>query len=95
MKGKFLYFIFTIPLIQGCVANEQTGEMETSWLFWVFLGLLLGGVFLGALTNLLRKKKPDDTPSKSDKEIQAYEETLEHKLKENSSDSDKDKEENK
>ena len=88
MKGKFLYFIILIPLIQGCVANEQTGEMETSWLFWVFFGLLMGGLFLGAITSLLKKKKPEDAPTEYEKEIEAYEETLEHKLNETSSDSE-------
>lgn len=93
MKSKILYFFILIPLFQGCVANDQTGQMETGWLFWVFFGLLFGGVFLGALTSLLKKKKPDDAPTKTEKEIEAYEETLEHKLNEHSSDSDKDKEE--
>lgn len=88
MKRKFLYFFILIPLLQGCVANDQTGQMETGWLFWVFLGLLLGGVFLGALTSLLKKKKPDNEPTKAEKEIEAYEETLQHKLDENSKDSD-------
>ena len=84
-----------IPLFQGCVANDQTGQMETGWLFWVFLGLLLGGVFIGALTNLLKRKKPDYEPTKAEKEIEAYEETLQHKLKENSTDLDKKEEEGK
>lgn len=95
MKRKLLYFLITVPLFQGCVANDQTGQMETGWLFWVFLGLLLGGVFLGALTNLLKKNKPEDEPTKSEKEIEAYEETLQHKLNENSKDSDKNNEEKK
>lgn len=93
MKGKILYFIFMLPLIQGCVSNDQNGLMETSWLFWLFLGLLLGGLFVGALTNLLKKKKPEDAPTKSEKEIEAYKETLERKLNENSSDTDKNNEE--
>lgn len=58
--------------------------METGWLFWVFLGLLLGGVFIGALTNLLKKKKDEDSPTKAQQEIEAYEETLKNKLKEDS-----------
>ena len=58
--------------------------METGWLFWVFLGLLLGGVFIGALTNLLKKKKDEDIPTKAQQEIEAYEETLKNKLKEDS-----------
>ena len=84
MKQKILYYFFLIPALQSCVANEQTGDMETGWLFWVFLGLLLGGLFLGALINLLRKKKPDDTPTKAEQEIEAYEETLKKKLDESS-----------
>lgn len=95
MKRKLIYIFLLFPLFQGCVANDQTGQMQTGWLFWVFLGLLLGGVFLGALTNLLRKKKPDDAPTKSEKEIEAYEETLKHKLDETSTDSDKNNEEEK
>ena len=94
MKRKLIYFLILIPLFQGCVANDQTGQMETGWLFWVFLGLLLGGLFLGALTNLLKKKKPDDAPTKAEKEIEAYEETLKHKLNEDSKDSDEKEKEN-
>ena len=86
MKHKILYWLILLPVFQGCVANTQTGEMETGWLFWVFLGLLLGGVFIGALTNLLRKKKSDDAPTKAEQEIEAYEKTLENKLKENPED---------
>lgn len=95
MKRKLIYFFILVPLLQGCVANEETGQMETGWLFWVFLGLLLGGVFLGALTNLLKKKRPEDEPTKSEKEIEAYEETLKHKLDENSTETDKNNEEEK
>ena len=63
--------------------------METGWLFWVFLGLLLGGVFIGALTNLLKKKKDEDSPTKAQQEIEAYEETLKNKLKEDSKEDSK------
>lgn len=83
MKHKFLYCFILIPVLQGCVANNQTGEMEPGWLFWVFLGLLLGGIFFGALVNILKKKKPDNTPTKTEQEIEAYEETLENKLNRN------------
>lgn len=89
MKTKFLYLLFLIPALQGCVANSQTGQMETGWLFWVFLGLLLGLTFLGALFSLLKKKKPDNTPTKAEQEIEAYEETLEKKLKDDSEEKDK------
>ena len=78
-----------IPVFQGCVANSQTGQMETGWLFWVFLGLLLGLLFLGALISLLRKKKAEDSPTKAEQEIEAYEETLNKKLNENSKDQEK------
>lgn len=84
MKQKILYLLIMIPFLQGCVANDQTGEMEPGWLFWVFLGLLLGGVFIGALVNFLRKNKSSDTPSKAEQEIEAYEETLNKKLSEES-----------
>ena len=86
MKQKYLYLIFLIPVFQGCVANSQTGQMETGWLFWVFLGLLLGLLFLGALISLLRKKKAEGSPTKAEQEIEAYEETLNKKLNENSKD---------
>ena len=89
MKPKFLYLLILTPVFQGCVANQQTGQMETGWLFWVFLGLLLGGLFLGALINLLKKKKPDNALSKAEKEIEAYEETLNKKLNENSDENNK------
>lgn len=94
MKKNLLYFLILIPAIQSCVANQQTGEMEPGWLFWLLLGLLLGGIFLGALTNLLRKKKADDAPTKAEQEIEAYEETLENKLKKESSE-EKDKKDKK
>ena len=89
MKQKYLYLIFLIPVFQGCVANSQTGQMETGWLFWVFLGLLLGLLFLGALISLLRKRKVEDSPTKAEQEIEAYEETLNKKLNENSKDQEK------
>lgn len=84
MKKIILYSLFFVLVLQGCVANQQSGQMETGWLFWVFLGLLLGGVFIGALTNLLKKKKDEDAPTKAQQEIEAYEETLKNKLKEDS-----------
>lgn len=89
MKKKYLYLLFLIPALQGCVANSQSGQMEPGWLFWVFLGLLLGVLFIGALTNFLRKRKSDDAPSKAQQEIEAYEETLQHKLEEKSGSEDK------
>ena len=84
MKNKILYLLFIVPALQGCVANNQGDEVTTGWLFWVFLGLLLGILFIGALVNLLRKKKPEGTPTKAEKQIEAYEETLEHKIEEES-----------
>ena len=93
MKTKYLYLLFLIPALQGCEANNQSGQIEAGWLFWVFLGLLLGGLFIGALTNFLRKKKPEDAPTKAEQEIEAYEETLQHKLqKETHSEEQKEKE---
>lgn len=84
MKQKFLYLFLFAPVLQGCVANRQTGEMETTWLFWLFLGLLLGGLFLGAIINILKKKRPDGAPSVAEQEMEAYEETLEKKLEKES-----------
>lgn len=89
MKQKIYYLFFLLPVLQGCVANNQTGQMEPGWLFWVFLGILLGGVFLGALISFLRKRKPDDTPTKAEEEIEAYEKTLKNKLEDNSEDQEK------
>ncbi|MCH5227159.1 MAG: hypothetical protein J1F16_05000 [Muribaculaceae bacterium] len=89
MKQKLIYLLFIIPMLQGCVENEQTGEMTPGWLFWVFLGLLLGGLFFGAFFKFLRKNKPDDLPTKSEQEIEAYEETLRNKLKKNSDEDNK------
>lgn len=91
MKSKYYYLLFLVPVMQGCVANSQTGQMEPGWVFWVLLGLLLGGIFIGALVNLLRKKRPDGAPTKAEQEMEAYEETLEKKLKENSEEESKDK----
>lgn len=85
MKKFIIIFLSLLPIFQSCVANAQTGEMEPGWLFWVFLGLLLGGVFIGFLVNALRKKKLDGTLSKSEEEIEAYEATLEKKLEEEKS----------
>lgn len=86
MKIKILYLLSVITFLhlQGCVANEETGQMEPGWLFWVFLGLLLGVLFIGALVNLIRKKKPTDIPSKAEQEMEAYEETLNKKLEKDS-----------
>lgn len=91
MKNLIPTFLLLISLA-SCVSNQETGQMETGWLFWVFLGLLLGGLFCGAIYNLLRKKKPDNAPTKAEEEIEAYEETLEKKLKE---EEDKENKENK
>ena len=90
MKLKYLYLLPLISLLQGCVANEESGQMEPGWLFWVFLGLLLGGLFIGAIVNLVRKNKSTDPPSKAEQEMEAYEETLRKKL-----DKESDKEEEK
>ena len=79
-KQNLLYLLSLLPLLQGCVANQQTGQMETGWLFWVFIGLLFGILFIGALYNFLKKKRPDNTPTKAEEEIEAYQETLQHKL---------------
>ncbi|MCH5229360.1 MAG: hypothetical protein J1F12_05120 [Muribaculaceae bacterium] len=87
-------FILLLAL-QSCVANSETGEMGPGWLFWVFLGLLLGGVFIGAITSFLRKNKDDNTPSKSEEEIEAYEETLEKKLHKIEDKEEKEKEDKK
>ena len=84
MKNKILYILLSLPFLQGCVANEQTGEMEPGWVFWVLLGLLLGGLFIGAIVNYLKKRKSDDSPTKTQQEIEAYEETLKNKLNKNS-----------
>ena len=84
MKQKFFYWLVLIPVMQGCVVNDQTGQMEPGWLFWVFLGLLLGGIFLGVLINSIKKKKPDNAPTKVEKEIEDYEEALKNKLNEKS-----------
>ena len=61
-------------------------------LFWVFLGLLLGGVFLGVVVNSFRKRRADNTPTKTEEEIEAYEETLKHKLEEETKEEDDKKE---
>lgn len=79
-KHNLLYALLLIPVLQGCEANQQTGQMEPGWLFWVFLGLLLGILFIGALANFLKKKRPEGTPTKAEQEMEAYEETLQHKL---------------
>lgn len=91
MKLKYLFLLSLLPALQGCVANEQTGQMEPGWLFWVFLGLLLGLLFIGALVSFIKKKKPADTPTKAEEEIEAYEETLQNKLDKESRDKEEDK----
>ena len=86
MKPKIIYLFILITFLQGCVANNQTGQMEPGWLFWVFLGLLLGGVFFGVIINTIKKKKPDNTPTKTEQEIESYEEALNKKLNKDSDD---------
>ena len=90
MKLKYLFLLSLLPALQGCVANEQTGQMEPGWLFWVFLGLLLGLLFIAALVSFIKKKKPADTPTKAEQEIEAYEETLQNKLDKESRDKEED-----
>ena len=87
MKQKLLYLLLIVPALQGCVVNDQTGQMQPGWLFWVFLGLLLGILFIGVLVNTLRKKRSDDAPTKTELEIEAYEEALNKKLEQASEDS--------
>ena len=87
MKQKLLYLLLIVPVLQGCVVNDQTGQMQPGWLFWVFLGLLLGILFIGVLVNTLRKKRPDDAPTKTEQEIEAYEEALNKKAQQESENS--------
>lgn len=91
---KLLYYplIALIPLLQSCVVDPETGQMKAGWLFWVFLGIILGLAFIGVLVSSMRKKKPEDAPSLAEQEMEAYEETLEKKLEESEP---KDSEENK
>ena len=70
----------------SCVANEQTGEMEPGWLFWVFLGLIGFLLIFGVVYSTIRKKKQDDAPTRYEQEIEAYEETLERKKPEDNQD---------
>lgn len=92
MKQKLLYLLLIVPVLQGCVVNDQTGQMQPGWLFWVFLGLLLGILFIGVLVNTLRKKRPDDAPTKTELEIEAYEEALNKKAQQESENSENSKE---
>ena len=92
MKQKLLYLLLIVPALQGCVVNDQTGQMQPGWLFWVFLGLLLGILFIGVLVNTLRKKRPDDAPTKTEQEIEAYEEALNKNAQQESENSENSKE---
>ena len=77
--------IFVMPLAlfaTSCVQNETTGEMEAGWLFWVFLGLIAFLLIFGAFVGVRRKNKNNDGKDSLTRQIDAYEETLEKKEKE-------------
>ena len=89
MKKCYLLLPALLPFLQSCVADPASGEMKPGWLFWVFLGLLLGGLFFGVIVKTFRRQKPNDAPTLTEKEIEAYEETLDKKLKDSSPDQNK------
>ena len=90
---KYLYLCCLAILAVSCVANEETGEMEAGWLFWVMLGIIVFCLVAGVMVSTLRKNKNDDSPSRSESQIEGYEKALEEKEKafesEKSDESDK------
>lgn len=82
MKNIYLPLISFILTMTSCVENTETGEMEPGWLFWVFLGLIGAGLICGVIYKSVKKPKPEDTPTKSEQQIEAYEKTLEKKEEE-------------
>ena len=92
MKNLYLPLISLTMALSSCVENTETGEMEPGWLFWVFLGLIGLGLICGVIISTVRKKKPDDAPTKYEEEIEAYEETLEKKIEERNKEDKEDKE---
>ena len=85
MKTSYLNIILLSAFMSSCKQNADTGELEPSWVFWVFLGLILLGLLFGVISNSVRSKNktPDGQPGKTEREIEEYRETLEKKEEEN------------
>ena len=88
MKNTILYLSPIAFIATSCVQDEATGEMEPTWLFWVFLGILVFCLLFGVLYNAMKSKKNDsDSKTRYEKEIEGYEEALKKKEEENKDDS--------
>ena len=84
MNKTAISLLLLSSLVISCARNEATGEMEPKWVFWVLLGLIALGLIFGVVSNSMKRKKgdgSDETPSKTEQEIEKYEETL-HKKEE-------------
>lgn len=56
MKFRLLLLTSCIPLLTSCEYNETTGEMETTWFFWVFIILVIGGAAMSIKADNAKKK---------------------------------------
>ena len=95
---KIYILLLSLPfLFSGCVENQNTGEMEPTWLFWVFLGLIVAGLIFGVIISSIRGRikgtDVNDSEDITQQQIEEYEKTLERKEaeteKEKEEDSDK------
>lgn len=85
MKKSLLYILPLALLTTSCVQNETTGQYEPTWLFWVFLGVIVLGMVAGVIGSSIRSKRSSDEfpkPNHTEEQIEKYEETLEKKEEE-------------
>lgn len=81
---KYLSLLPLSLLMLSCVQNPETGEMETTWLFWTFFAIFFFLLVVGLTLNAIRANRRKNNPSsqtKSEKQIESYEKTLEDKEK--------------
>lgn len=97
MKNLSLYLLPALLFLAACKENKATGEMEPSWLFWVFLGLIAFGLIAGVFTARRKTSEKDSVElDKTEQQIQKFEDTLERKAeKENEASDQKENSENK
>ena len=76
---RFLIYAFPLSVIlSSCAYNENTGESEPTWLFWVFLGLIAFGLILGVVVKSRRANN-----NRSEADIKSSEENDEKEELEN------------
>lgn len=79
-KFYSLPYFLSVLVLSSCQYNEQTGESEPKWVFWVFLGLIAFGLLFGAFAGFKKKKnnssEEDYIPPQVEKEI----EEMQHRI---------------